>query len=214
MRHAVSCRDILKGRSLSVTEKDASVKCLDSVLGKVHLPAGGSSSCAMGWCCIVINLSFCVCGMAISTGCLFHSVHQMSRRRHTTISPSTLLLRCRRLESKIRTAGHWDSKVLVWHHCHHVLARFLTRQSRPLLFFSRGFTFSSGEDDCNVVGSFMHGRPSLQQLAEWRNMQVVHSASTLCHAILVLFEGSAPLLFFKFVVLPTRCLLDVSCLLA
>ena len=36
----------------------------------------------------------------------------------------------------------WGYQVLVWHHCHHVLASSWTRQSRPLPFFPRGCTFS------------------------------------------------------------------------
>ena len=36
----------------------------------------------------------------------------------------------------------WVSKVLVWHHCHHVIANFWTRQSRLSLFFPRAFIFS------------------------------------------------------------------------
>ena len=29
----------------------------------------------------------------------------------------------------------WYSKVLVWHHCHHVFENSWIRQSKPLLFF-------------------------------------------------------------------------------
>ena len=36
----------------------------------------------------------------------------------------------------------WVPKVLEWHHCHHVIASSWTRQSRPLLFFSRVNNFS------------------------------------------------------------------------
>ena len=36
----------------------------------------------------------------------------------------------------------WGYQVLVWHHCHHVLASSQTRQSKPLLFFPRGGAFS------------------------------------------------------------------------
>ena len=55
------------------------------------------------------------------------------------------------MESKIRaimlSVVHFlflgISKVLVWHHCHHVFANFWTRQSRPSLFFPRGSTLSA-----------------------------------------------------------------------
>ena len=53
------------------------------------------------------------------------------------------------MESNIRTVGFsetlhflWGSKVLVWHHCHHVVASFLTRRQDLCCFFPRDFTFS------------------------------------------------------------------------
>ena len=48
-------------------EKDASVKCLDAVLGKVHLPCW-RFIVVRSWPGVVFNLSFCVCGMVMCTG--------------------------------------------------------------------------------------------------------------------------------------------------
>ena len=66
----------------------------------------------------------------------------MNRRRPTAIPPSTPCSRCRKLESAIRavmiSVMHFllsgFHKVHVWHHSHHVIADFWTRQSRPSLF--------------------------------------------------------------------------------
>ena len=65
--HSVFLRPVHDLKSYLVPEKDASVKCLDAVLGKVHLPC---------WSFIVVRngpgvvfiLSFCVCGMVMCTG--------------------------------------------------------------------------------------------------------------------------------------------------
>ena len=82
-------------------------------------------------------------------GRLLYTVPQMSRRRHISSLPQT--------HFKVSPVGiqftynrpsetlfplPWCSQVLVWHHCHHVLASSETRQSRPLLFSPRGCNFS------------------------------------------------------------------------
>ena len=48
----------------------------------------------------------------------------------------------------------WVSKVLVWHHCRHVLASSWTRQSRPLLFFPSWLYLLDGEDNCMLSVPF------------------------------------------------------------
>ena len=74
-------------------------------------------------------------------------------------------------------------------HCHHVLANFWTRQSRPSLFFPRVCTFSV-VTTMLVVRSLKNGRPSLQRLAKWRNLPGgVHWSLHVVPRVLVFLEG-------------------------
>ena len=119
----------------------------------------------------------------------------MIRRRPTAIPSSTPCVRCRRLESTIRavllSVVHFTlsgfPNVLVWHLCHHILAGFWRRQSRP------------------------YERPSLQQMAKWRNLPgVVHRG---LHVVVPRVQGFYEGLLFLFFcclahALSARCLLS------
>ena len=65
--HSVFLWPVLGLKSYLVPEKDASVKCLDAVLGKVHVPCWSFIVVRNGPG-VVVNLSFCVCGMVMCTG--------------------------------------------------------------------------------------------------------------------------------------------------
>ena len=129
-------------RSHFVPEEDASVMCLDAVLGKVHL------SC---WRFIVVrsgpgvvhNLSFCVFGMVMCTGTstAFCSSDESpptyshsSKRALLKVSPIGVQYTHSRALSD--SSFFWGSnKVLVWHLCHHVIESLSTTHSRVWLFF-------------------------------------------------------------------------------
>ena len=67
----------------------------------------------------------------------------------------------------LRDAVHlvWVPPVLEWHYCHHVIAVFSTRQSRPSLFFPRVSNFTT-DVIMHVVFSFKHELATQQQMSK------------------------------------------------
>ena len=120
-----------------------------------------------------------------------YTVPQMSRCRHISILPQT--------HFKVSPVGiqftynrpsetlfplPWCSQVLVWHHCHYVLASSETRQSRPLLFFSSWMHLLDGEDNCmlSVPLSTSDLHYSCWQSGENCQVVSVGAFTLLCHA--------------------------------
>ena len=90
--------------------------------------------------CVVFNLSFCVCGVLMCTGTSFAfcfsgesplAFNHSSKYALCKVSPVGIQNTYSR-SLLWRISFFW---VLVWHHYHHVLASFLTRQSRLAVFF-------------------------------------------------------------------------------
>ena len=103
--------------------------------------------------------------------------------------------------------------MLVWHHCHHVLASSQTRQSRPLLFFPRGCIFSMVKTSVCCLRhlvrvTFTLAVGKVAKIGRWWPPGL----SRCCASHFGSLRRVDPLLVFLcfFVVLPTRCLLDVS----
>ena len=143
----------------------------------------------------------------------------MSRRRHISILPQTQfkvspvgIQFTYNRPSEILFPLPWCSQVLVWHHCHHVLASSETRQSRPLLFF---FFFPSWMHLLDGEDNFMLSVPlstSDLHYSCWQsgeNCQVVSAGAftLLCHAFWFSLKGLLLSLFLLFVL--SCCLANV-----
>ena len=97
-------------------EKAASVKRLDAVLGKVNLPS---------WCFIVVRHGghahrgvYCLLPLRRFAADLYPLSHKHVFQGLAGWNPiSTLSTLCDTFPLP------WGSQVLVWHHCHHVLAQ-------------------------------------------------------------------------------------------
>ena len=144
----------------------------------------------------------------------------MSRRRPTAIPASTPCLRCRRLECTIRAvmqsvvhlpvSGFQKSAgVAPLPPCYRKL---LDETVNTFAVFSSCQQLLDCDDNCMLsVPLIKHERPSLQQMAKWRNLpRVIHwSLHVVVPRVPDFYEG---LLSFFLVVLPTR--LSARCLLS
>ena len=119
-RHSMFLRPGPDLRSSLHPKKAASV--LFSV--KLIYPACVSSSCAMVVMCTGAFIVFYPAEESPQT-----SIHS-STNTFLNVSPVGIQFAYNR-PSETFFPLPWGSQVLVWHHCHHVLARSSTRQSRP-----------------------------------------------------------------------------------
>ena len=105
----------------------------------------------------------------------------------------------------------WVSKVLVWHHSHHVIAYFWTRQSRLSLFFPSCFHLLDCDDNCMLSVPLS---TSDLHYCRWQSGEICQVLSTgaftlFCHVFMVSMKVCS-LSFF--LVLPRR--LSARCLLS
>ena len=108
---------------------------------------------------------------------------------------------------------HLVSQVHVWHHLPPRFRNFLNEAVKGHHPFALCQQLLDCDDKCIFVGSVKHERPSLQQMAKWRNLPgVVHWG---LHVVLPSVHGinegllslSVPLVLLS---CPRVCLLDVS----
>ena len=141
----------------------------------------------------------------------------MSRRRHTTIPPSTPFLGCRRFHSNIRavglsqTLGFKSARVTPLPSCSR---KILDETVKTFAVFLSWLHCLDGEDDCMLSVPLS---TSDLHYSSWQSGDICHvlftgACTLLCHAFWFSLKGCF-FFSFSFVVLPTRCLLDVSCLL-
>ena len=137
------------------------------------------------WSLAGLSLYVCPASLSSHLGCM------LSHHQYIDIFPNTPWVKCRRLESKIRAV--MLSVVHVPHlgftsRCGTIATTFSQvpgRDSQDLRSFSLVLTTSRLGRQMHVVGSVKHERPSLQQMAKWRNLPgVVHWAFTsFCHHV-------------------------------
>ena len=165
--------------------------------------------------CVVFYLSFCVCGTAICTGTSIAfcssdesppTYNHSSKHAFFKVSPLEVGLS--------QTLFLFSGVQKCW--CGTIATMFSQapgRDSQDLCCFSSWLHLLDGEDNC------MESVPSSTSellFSNWQSGEICQVMSTgaftlLCHTFWFSLKGCSSSSFFL-VVLPTRCLLDVSCL--
>ena len=127
----------------------------------------------------------------------------MSRRRHTTIPPSTPFLRCRRFHSKIRTValsetlGFKSAGVAPLPPCSR---KILDETAKTSAVFLSWFHLLDGEDNCMLSVPLS---TSDLHCSSWQSGEICQVLSTgactlLCHAFWFSLKGCSLFFFFFF----------------